>query len=394
MTNNFSKLEEIKNALNAKFFERENVVEAILIAILSRQHMLMIGPTGTAKSALSEELAKIVQGTQYFQWLLTKFSTPEEVFGPLSLKDLEQGVYKRNTATKMPEANLVFLDEIFKANSAILNSLLTLINERLFYNNGSPVQVPLMSVIGASNEYPEEGEGLEALFDRFLLRFEIDYIADETNFTSMMKGAGQYQQMPSMTMNELVQLQFVTDMVAIPEEVYATLSKIRKELRDEGIRPSDRRFKQSLSVLQAKALINQRQIVKVDDIVVLENALWETVDQKDTVSFIVRSHAQDVVTRALDSIQNEANEVFNSILQDNSTDAGMEATQKMKALVADLNKLKKHNQIRDSDIDAILFKVNAMHQEILDSILEPMDYNTSNEKKAIERGAYGIFFKM
>jgi MoxR-like ATPase len=394
MTNNFSKLEEIKNALNAKFFERENVVEAILIAILSRQHMLMIGPAGTAKSALSEELAKIVQGTQYFQWLLTRFSTPEEVFGPLSLKDLEQGVYKRNTATKMPEANLVFLDEIFKANSAILNSLLTLINERLFYNNGSPVQVPLMSVIGASNEYPEEGEGLEALFDRFLLRFEIDYIADETNFVSMMKGAGQHQQMPSMTMNELVQLQFVTDMVAIPEEVYETLSKIRKELRDEGIRPSDRRFKQSLSVLQAKALINQRQVVKVDDIVILENALWETVDQKDAVSSIVRSHAQDVVTRALDSIQKEANEVFNSMLQDNSTDAGMEATQKMKALVADLNKFKKHNQSRDADIDALLFKVNSMHQEILDSILEPMDYDTPNENKAIERGSYGIFFKM
>ena len=112
------------------------------------------------------------------------------------------------------------------------------------------------------------------------------------------------------------------------------------ELRGEGIRPSDRRFKQSLSVLQAKALINQRQVVIIDDIVILENALWKTVDQKDTVSPIVPSHAQDVVTRAIDSIQNEANKVSNSMLKDNSTDAGMEATQKMKALVTDLNKLK------------------------------------------------------
>ncbi|MEK4714358.1 AAA family ATPase [Sporosarcina sp. FSL K6-5500] len=385
MTNtNFTKLEEIKKALNAKFFERKEEVEGILVALLSRQHMLMIGPAGTAKSALSVELAKIVQGTDYFQWLLTRFSTPEEVFGPLSLKDLEQGVYKRNTATKMPEANLVFLDEIFKANSAILNSLLTLINERLFYNNGTPVKVPLMSVIGASNEYPEEGEGLEALFDRFLLRFELDYIADETNFVSMMKGTGQNQIMPSMTMDELVQLQFFTDMVAIPNEVYEALSKIRMELRDEGIRPSDRRFKQSLSVLQAKALINQRQIVIIDDIVILENALWETVDQKDTVSLIVRSHAQDVVTRAIDSIQNEANEVFNSMLKDNSTDAGMEATQKMKALVTDLNKLKKHNQSRSMDIDPMLDKVKSMQQKILDSILEPMDFKNSNEKQTVE----------
>ncbi|PIC56951.1 ATPase [Sporosarcina sp. P12(2017)] len=385
MTNtNFTKLEEIKKALNAKFFERKDEVEGILVALLSRQHMLMIGPAGTAKSALSVELAKIVQGTNYFQWLLTRFSTPEEVFGPLSLKDLEQGVYKRNTATKMPEANLVFLDEIFKANSAILNSLLTLINERLFYNNGTPVKVPLMSVIGASNEYPEEGEGLEALFDRFLLRFELDYIADETNFVSMMKGTGQNFVMPSMTMDELVQLQFFTDMVTIPDEVYDTLSKIRNELRDEGIRPSDRRFKQSLSVLQAKALINQRQVVKVDDIVILENALWETVDQKDNVSLIVRSHAQDVVTQKLDRVQEEASEIYSLIQKDASTDAGMEATQKLKSLVADLNKLKKHNQSRDGDIDPLLDKVKAIQQEVLDSILEPMDIDTSSTKSAVE----------
>ncbi len=385
MTNtNFTKLEEIKKALNAKFFEREEEVEGILVALLSRQHMLMIGPAGTAKSALSVELAKIVQGTDYFQWLLTRFSTPEEVFGPLSLKDLEQGVYKRNTATKMPEANLVFLDEIFKANSAILNSLLTLINERLFYNNGTPVKVPLMSVIGASNEYPEEGEGLEALFDRFLLRFELDYIADETNFVSMMKGTGQNFVMPSMTMDELVQLQFFTDMVAIPDEVYDTLSKIRNELRDEGIRPSDRRFKQSLSVLQAKALINQRQVVKVDDIVILENALWETVDQKDNVSLIVRSHAQDVVTQKLDRIQEEASEIFSFIQKDASTDAGMEATRKLKSLFADLNKLKKHNQSRDEDIDPLFDKVKAIQQEVLDGILEPMDIDTSSTKIAVE----------
>jgi len=387
---NLKKLEEIRRALNSKFFERENEVEGILVALLSRQHMLMIGPAGTAKSALSFELAKIVQGTEYFQWLLTRFSTPEEVFGPLSLKDLEQGAYKRNTATKMPEANLVFLDEIFKANSAILNSLLTLINERLFYNNGTPVKVPLMSVIGASNEYPEEGEGLEALFDRFLLRFELDYIADETNFVSMMKGTGQNQAMPSLTMEELIQLQYFTDIVTIPDEVYETLSEIRNNLRDEGIRPSDRRFQQSLSVLQAKALINQRQVVKMDDIVILENVLWETVDQKDTVSTIIRNHSQDVVTQALYSIQNEANEVFYAILQDHSTEAGMEATQKMKALVADLKKLQSNNQSRKADIDALLDKITSMEHEILDSILEPWYFDAQNDK----RGSASTFFNM
>lgn len=393
MENNLSKLDEIKNALNAKFYEREAEVEAILIAILSRQHLLMIGPSGTAKSALAVELAKMIQETKYFQWLLTRFSTPEELFGPLSLKDLEQGVYKRNTASKMPEVHVVFLDEIFKANSAILNSLLTIINERIFYNDGSPIPVPLMSVIGASNEYPEEGEGLEALFDRFLLRYEVDYIADDTNFTSMMKNAVQHGHMPTMTMEDLIHFQFLTDRVTIQDEVYSAIGKIRNELRDEGIRPSDRRFKQSLSVLQARALIRKRQVVLVEDIVILENALWETIDQKETVSFIVRRHAEDPAIRAIDSIQNEANEVFNSIKRDNSVEAGMEATQKMKALEADLNKLKGCYEGRDVEIDALLIKVNSMQQEILNVILEPMYFSALHGKTEIGESS-GIHYKM
>lgn len=393
MENILSKLGEIKNALNGKFYEREAEVEAILIALLSRQHILLIGPSGTAKSALAVDLAKIIKGTHYFQWLLTRFSTPEELFGPLSLKDLEKGIYKRNTKTKMPEADLVFLDEIFKANSAILNSLLTLINERLFYNNGSPVQVPLMSVIGASNEYPEEGEGLEALFDRFLLRFEIDYLADDSNFISMMKDAGQDKQIPAMTMEELIYLQLLTDKVVIQDEVYTAISKIRKALHDEGIRPSDRRFKQSLSILKARALIRNRQVVSVDDIVILENALWETVDQKEAVSIIVRRHAQDTVIRMLDAIRNEANEIFNSIMQDNSIEIGMEATQKMKALETDLNDLKRRHEERSVEIDVLLVNVKSLQQEILNATLEPLYFNALHDKNEIEESS-GIFYRM
>ncbi|WP_210468063.1 AAA family ATPase [Sporosarcina sp. 6E9] len=389
-SSNFKKLAEIRHALNVKFYEREQEIEGILVALLSRQHMLMIGPPGTAKSALSVELSKIITGTEYFQWLLTRFSTPEEVFGPLSLKDLEQGVYKRNTATKMPEAHLVFLDEVFKANSAILNSLLTLINERLFYNSGPPTRVPIISVIGASNEYPEEDENLEALFDRFILRFEVKRIEEEANFISMMKATEKNELMPSMTMEELLQLQKLAEQVEIPDVVYEALIKIRHGLKDEGIRPSDRRFKQSLSLLQAKALVNQRQIVVVEDLSILEHVLWETVDQIETVSNIISNHTYTFVNKALYAIQNEANEVYYSVLHDDSTAYGMEASQKMKILVADLNNLKNNNQARKADIDALLDKVNVMQHEILNRMLEPWYFDAINEKKE----STSSFFKM
>lgn len=394
MNTNLQKLDEIKQALNAKFYEREREVEGILLALLARQHMLMIGPAGTAKSALSAELAKIVEGTEYFQWLLTPFSTPEEVFGPLSLKELEEGVYKRNTAAKMPEAHIVFLDEIFKANSAILNSLLTLINERLFYNDSSPVEVPLMSVIGASNEYPEDGEGLEALFDRFLLRFEIDFIEDETNFFSMMKEEGQPESMPSMRLEELQQMQELTKRAAIPDEVYETLAVIRRELLDEGIQPSDRRYKQSLDVLRAKAIMNQRETVQIDDLSILENILWETTDQKEAVCHIVRRHVQDTAARSVASIEREAEEIYDAAVRDRSMEAGMEATQKLNELIRDVHQLKESRPGQAAQFEKLSDKLVSLHREVESSRVDAEYYGAEGQQPSPNDGSAGVFFRM
>ncbi|NHN34817.1 AAA domain-containing protein [Paenibacillus sp. S3N08] len=331
------KLVQIRAYLTSKFVERESVVEALLIALISRQHLLLISPAGTAKSALSAELAKIVDGASYFQWLLTRFSTPEELFGPISLKGLEQDVYRRNTTGKLPESHISFIDEIFKANSAILNALLTIINERLFYNDNQIVKCPLMSVVGSSNEYPEEGEGLEALFDRFLLRYEIGYIADEPNFISMMRGTGYQVTAPSMTLTELEHLQDTADLVDVPDSLLFALSAIRTELRDAGITPSDRRYKQSLSLLQAKALIDQRTEAKLSDLMILSNALWETVGQKAKVKEVVEKFAMDRIMKALQDIEQSILDINNTPLPTSAV--AMEQLEKLKRLEQELTNL-------------------------------------------------------
>src|SRR6266545_4257585 len=141
--------QQLRVELMARFPERKDVIDGALAAVLAGEHVLLLGPPGTAKSALVRTIAQAFGG-RYFERLLTKFSTPEELFGPVSLKALEQDRFARVTADKIPEAEFAFVDEIFKANSAILNSLLSLVNERVFHNDGLPLACPLVSMFGAS----------------------------------------------------------------------------------------------------------------------------------------------------------------------------------------------------------------------------------------------------
>ncbi|HKF30511.1 MAG TPA: AAA family ATPase [Candidatus Binataceae bacterium] len=280
------KLGEIRDQLNRAFLERTELIDGALAALLSHNHVLLIGPPGTAKSMLADELCARIEGANYFQWLLTRFSTPEELFGAVSLKGLEQDDYRRVTTHKLPEAHIAFLDEIFKANSSILNALLTLINERIFHNGRERIPTPLITMFGASNELPDEEE-LSALYDRFMFRFITGYITEDFHFLKMLDGAAP-ESRTTLSFAELNAIAGSVATVKVPGAVLNEIAELRRSLGHEHIVVSDRRWKNSLDVLRAHATILGRSVVIEDDLMFLEHVLWKDPEERPKVTDLLR----------------------------------------------------------------------------------------------------------
>ena len=284
------KLRAIESQLCTLLVEREEVVRTALLALLCKENLVVVGPPGTAKSQLITQLARRVgdaagNGLRCFVYLLTKFTTPEELFGPVSISGLKEDDYRRITTGKLPEAELAFLDEIFKASSAILNNLLRLMNEGEFENGRQTMQVPLISLFGASNELPQDAE-LEALFDRFLLRLTVDYVS-ESGFTKLQHLLANHQAgVPSQTISqsELIALQQSAAKVWLPSSVMDAIAHLRRDLAAKGIRLSDRRWGKTHGVLRAHALLEGRAAIEEDDLIVLKHVLWSAPDQQSDVS--------------------------------------------------------------------------------------------------------------
>jgi MoxR-like ATPase len=230
---------------------------------------------------LADELCRRLAGASYFQWLLTKFTTPEELFGAVSLAALERDDYRRVTTHKLPEAHIAFLDEVFKASSSILNAILTVMNERRFYNGREVVQVPLVTLFGASNELPEEDE-LQALYDRFLVRYVVAYIHEDFRFLKMLE-AKPVSARTTLSLIDLEALRRDTAAVHVPAHVYRSLADLRQELRRKQIVASDRRYRQAVPLVQAYALLNGRVEVGEDDLFLLEHVLWRDPAERPEV---------------------------------------------------------------------------------------------------------------
>lgn len=281
------KLWRLRKQLRTTLKEREDVIDGTLAALLSGEHVFFGGPPGTGKTMLAEIVNRSIEGANYFYWLLTRFSTPEELFGPHSLQGLKADKFERVIAKKLPVAHVAFLDEIFKANSAILNALLTLINERRFHNGTSVVDCPLIMMIGASNELPQGAE-LEALFDRFMLRYWVGYISDRDLVRDMLINGDDHRTV-KITLAELTEMQEAAADVELSDDMLDLLLDVKDALEKDGFTASDRRWKKAIKVMRGHAYACGDDAITEEHFCLLADMMWrEPKDRPALVKAIAK----------------------------------------------------------------------------------------------------------
>ncbi|MDT7900672.1 MAG: AAA family ATPase [Acidianus sp.] len=298
-------------ALWSPFVGREEEAKVITLALLSKEHIVLIGEPGTAKSALARRAAELLNA-KFFMYLLTKYTEPAELFGALDINALKQGVYKRITKDRLPESEIAFLDEIFNANSAILNALLSLLNERVIYDGYNVIKVPLRTLISASNRVPDEPE-LEALYDRLLLRHYAKPVGEEM-WKNLIESAWELEfttkwkvESPLMTIEDLDKIySYLTEVDLSP--VKSKLLKLYAMLEEKGIHLSDRRKGKVLKIISAHALLNGRLKATEEDLIVLKYIAPKEIDDFEKVSALLSEELKTPI-----KYMRELNEIYNNI---------------------------------------------------------------------------------
>ncbi|MDR2517985.1 MAG: AAA family ATPase [Spirochaetaceae bacterium] len=304
-----SKIQGILKDLKKGIYEKDAAIALSLLSSVAGESVFLLGPPGVAKSLIARRLKYAYKDSRAFEYLMSQFSTPDEIFGPVSISKLkDEDKYERVTEHYLPGASVVFLDEIWKAGPSIQNALLTVLNERVYRNGEQEILLPMKALIAASNELPAKGQGLEALWDRFLLRIPVENITDMGHFRAMISAEGGLDTDPVRERHKITEPEYrkwreKINRVAIPEEVFNLMALIktqyipahnqREERAGAPLYISDRRWKKIARLLRASAFLNGRNAVDLMDCFLIRHCLWhEKEDQAAAARFVEEAARQ------------------------------------------------------------------------------------------------------
>lgn len=282
-------LNHILHHLKNKFVGKDDIIDLMGICLAGRENLFLLGPPGTAKSAMVRELSKLINGKS-FEYLLTRFTEPNELFGPFDIRKLREGDLVTNTEGMLPEANLIFLDELLNANSAILNSLLMVLNEKVFRRGRENRELPVVMIVGASNHLPED-EALAALFDRFLIRVRCDYV-DPALLNNVLEAGWKLEKKdiadkPEISAENIFDIQSMIGLVDL-QEIRPAYINLVEMLRNAGVQVSDRRAVKLQRLIAASALLCKRTKAIPSDMWVMRY-IWDTEEQQEVIAGIVNT---------------------------------------------------------------------------------------------------------
>lgn len=363
------KFADTEHSLNTRLVERAEFVRILTLGVVGRLNVFALGEPGVAKTAgvtlFKEHVADFPQDG-YFWRLLTPFSEPNELFGPPDIEAMDRGIWRHQTENTMVPARLVLLDEIFKANSAILNSLLTYLNEGIFHND-VPIEVNKWSVIGLSNETPKGAE-LNAMYDRLELRMIVKRISSSSGFVQMLRQQHAGPVTPTLTVADIEQAHAEVAQVTVPDDVFDAMLTLRQELARDGVEPTDRRFAKSLQIIRAATWLRGGQVSEVDDMRDLRHSLWDTQDERGTVDSHVLRLASPLDAEAMKLRDNvdKLSEEYELIFRDSDN-----KTQKNK-LAIDLHV--KIDRATDELLGLKAQLAEGRRSEIMDEMAHRLDY--------------------
>ena len=331
-----SQIQELLTELNKDVYEKEEVLGLALLSAIAGESIFLLGAPGVAKSLIARRLKFAFRDATSFEYLMNRFSTPDEIFGPVSISKLkDEDKYERIVKNYLPSADVVFLDEIWKAGPSIQNALLTVLNEKIYRNGDKEIDVPMKALISASNELPSSGEGLEALWDRFLLRYVVDSVSDKEKFNEMISKSFKsnkptVDERLKITSNQYTGWSSLIDEVTIPENVFAIIHIIRNYIQDYSEKQkdektklyvSDRRWKKIIRLLRTSAYLNGRQEVDLMDCFLIQHCIWNETTQRDTVSQFVKDAVQKYGYKSnleTDSIKKEIEDLKTEVKEETS----------------------------------------------------------------------------
>lgn len=296
--NKKERINKIISSLSDDLQEREDVISIALLGSLIEESIFLYGPPGTGKSLIARRISNTFHNQKYFEYLMQKFSTPDEIFGQVSISELKKDNYKRLTEGFLPTATFAFLDEIWKSSPAILNTLLTILNERTFKNGNTIENCPLKIIISASNEVPPKNQGLEALYDRFLLRIPVFPIKNKKNFEMLLssdkvKSKANIQNEYKISPNEVEKWKNEINDIKLSKETLNIIHILRTLLFEKAealdIYVSDRRWKKIAFLLKASAFFCERQETNLSDLLLLKYCLWSTNENREEIDTLIEN---------------------------------------------------------------------------------------------------------